>query len=155
VKKPHAEAAFQPADELGNGRRRKSESGCSSGKALVLDYLYEGLHVPSGVHAYFLKFMNIIPLSNIIIFLRGNTIDVIPQRLESTMTGPLNVRRHLDGSIDVDFYRRRANRQRRLIRRLVLRRHVILISQAAATITSALTCNLGTKGRNKPSVVES
>jgi len=39
------------------------------------------------------------------------------------------VHRHLDGSIDFDFYRRRAARQHRLIKRLLIARTSALISR--------------------------
>ena len=37
------------------------------------------------------------------------------------MQPTLDIRRHGDGSIDFDFYRRRATRRRRLARRIIIR----------------------------------
>jgi len=50
------------------------------------------------------------------------------------MTPSLSVRRQHDGSIDLDFYRRRAARQRRLVRWLVLRRGVMSFGRFASLI---------------------
>jgi hypothetical protein len=46
------------------------------------------------------------------------------------MARPLDIRRHPDGSIDFDFYRRRATRQRQFARRAVLRYCLILVGRA-------------------------
>ncbi len=54
------------------------------------------------------------------------------------MIQSLDIRRHPDGSIDFDFYRRRATRQRRLARRLVLTHYLILIGQVVEIIISAI-----------------
>jgi hypothetical protein len=50
----------------------------------------------------------------------------------------LDIHRHPDGSIDFDFYRRRAGRRRRLALRLVLRHRLIAVGQAARAIISAI-----------------
>jgi hypothetical protein len=44
----------------------------------------------------------------------------------------LDVRYHPDGSIDLDFYRRRAARQRRAVHRALFRRSIRLIATAPA-----------------------
>jgi hypothetical protein len=44
----------------------------------------------------------------------------------------LDVRYHPDGSIDFDFYRRRAARQRQAVRRTLFRRGISLIATAPA-----------------------
>ena len=46
----------------------------------------------------------------------------------------LNVRYHSDGSIDFDFYRRRATRQRGVARRAFIRRGFRLITRAPAML---------------------
>jgi hypothetical protein len=47
------------------------------------------------------------------------------------MIKSLDVRRHPDGSIDFDFYRRRAIRRRRLALRLVLKNRLAAIGRVA------------------------
>jgi hypothetical protein len=54
------------------------------------------------------------------------------------MTQPLNIRRHSDGCIDFDFYRRRATRRRRFARRLVIGRGLSFVRQVAKAIVSAI-----------------
>ena len=54
------------------------------------------------------------------------------------MIQSLDVRRHPDGSIDFDFYRRRATRRRRLVRRFVFRHYLSAIGQAGRTTISAI-----------------
>jgi hypothetical protein len=49
----------------------------------------------------------------------------------------LDVRRHLDGSIDFDFYRRRAARRHRLARRLIIGRYVALVTRSVRTGVAA------------------
>jgi len=49
------------------------------------------------------------------------------------MQPTLDVRRHNDGSIDFDFYRRRATRRRQLVRRLVFKHYL----SVGGRITSA------------------
>jgi hypothetical protein len=43
------------------------------------------------------------------------------------MSTSWDVRRHADGCIDIEFYRRRANRRQRLVRRLAFRKAVARI----------------------------
>lgn len=45
-----------------------------------------------------------------------------------------NIQRHPDGSIDFDYYRRRARRQRQLTRRLVFRRYLIALPMRASRL---------------------
>jgi hypothetical protein len=54
------------------------------------------------------------------------------------MIQSLHTRRHSDGSIDFDFYRRRATRRRRLVRRLVFRHYLFAIRQAVRAIIPAI-----------------
>jgi len=54
------------------------------------------------------------------------------------MTRLLEVRGNIKGSIDFDFYRRRAARQRRLVQRIVFRRRLIVIRKAAMAFISAV-----------------
>jgi len=78
----------------------------------------------------FLNFINLVPEVKIIIPLDGNTYVPTPTDTvgrEDAMTHLPNIHRHPDGSIDFDFYRRRASRQRRRTRRLVLRQFLSLI----------------------------
>jgi len=78
----------------------------------------------------FLDFINLVPEVNIIILEDGNTIRADTDGRggrEDAMTHLPNIHRHPDGSIDFDFYRRRASRQRRRTRRLVLRQFLSLI----------------------------
>jgi hypothetical protein len=49
----------------------------------------------------------------------------------------LDVRRHSDGSIDFDFYRRRAARQHRLARRLIIGRSIALVARSVRTSVAA------------------
>jgi hypothetical protein len=46
-------------------------------------------------------------------------------------------RRHADGSMDVDFYRRGARRRQRRMKRLVFRRCAAAIVRAVRTVVSA------------------
>ena len=50
----------------------------------------------------------------------------------------LEVRRHNDGSIEFDFYRRRAWRRRRLARRMIFKRCQTAIGQAARASLAAV-----------------
>jgi len=52
------------------------------------------------------------------------------------MMNSLDVRRHPDGSIDFDFYRQRAVRQRRLARRLVFRHFLIAAERVVRAVIS-------------------
>ena len=54
----------------------------------------------------------------------------------------LDIRRHPDGSIDIDFYRRRASRHRQLARRLVFRHCLFAIGQAARGVISAIESSM-------------
>jgi hypothetical protein len=54
------------------------------------------------------------------------------------MIQSLDICRHPDGSIDFDFYRRRAIRRRRLVRRLVFRHLLFAIGQAARAVISPI-----------------
>ncbi len=54
------------------------------------------------------------------------------------MIQSLDIRRHPDGSIDFDFYRRRATRRRRLARRAVFRHYLLVIGQAVRDTVSAI-----------------
>ena len=47
----------------------------------------------------------------------------------------LDVRRHPDGSLDFDFYRGRATRRRRLVRRHAFRRGVVAAGPAAKVLS--------------------
>jgi hypothetical protein len=47
-----------------------------------------------------------------------------PDTRRIAMQPALDIRRHGDGSIDFDFYRRRAMRQRRLARRLIVKHYL-------------------------------
>jgi hypothetical protein len=64
---------------------------------------------------------------------------------EGTMNKSLDVRRHPDGSIDFDFYRRRATRRRRLVLRLVLKSRLAAIGRVAKA--SMLAVNRAKKVR--------
>ena len=55
----------------------------------------------------------------------------------------LDVRYHADGSIDFDFYRRRAARQRRIARHAFLRRSIRLICAMPGVIRAALGQGFG------------
>ncbi len=57
---------------------------------------------------------------------------------ERTVQPSLDIRRHNDGSIDFDFYRRRAWRRRRLARRIIVKRCLTAIGQAAKLSLSAM-----------------
>ena len=57
---------------------------------------------------------------------------------EAMMIQSQDIRRHPDGSIDFDFYRRRATRSRRLVRRLVFRHFLFAIGQAARAVISPI-----------------
>jgi hypothetical protein len=65
------------------------------------------------------------------------------------MTRLLEVHRNIDGSIDFDFYRRRAARQRRLLQRIVFRRRLIVIRKAAMAFISAVEAPMRGLRRNK------
>jgi len=53
---------------------------------------------------------------------------------EGPIDQPLSIRRHADGAIDFDFYRRRAHRQRLLARRLWLKRNLTaLVKMVSST----------------------
>ena len=54
------------------------------------------------------------------------------------MTQFPDVRRHLDGSVDFDFYRRRANRQRQRARQLVFARCLRTIGGAGEAALTAV-----------------
>lgn len=54
------------------------------------------------------------------------------------MQPTLDIRRHGDGSIDFDFYRRRAVRRRRLARRMIVQRHLAACGRLARASGSAL-----------------
>jgi hypothetical protein len=54
------------------------------------------------------------------------------------MQPSLDTRRHNDGSIDFDFYRRRAARRRRLAKRLVVKHCLTAIGRAAKASVSAM-----------------
>jgi hypothetical protein len=50
----------------------------------------------------------------------------------------LEMRRHHDGSIDFDFYRRRAARRRRLVKRMMFKRHLSVSVQATKASVSVI-----------------
>jgi len=50
----------------------------------------------------------------------------------------LAIRRHSDGSIDFDFYRRRAMRRRRLARRVFVRHCLTTVRHTVAATVSAI-----------------
>jgi hypothetical protein len=50
----------------------------------------------------------------------------------------LDVRRHFDGSIDFDFYRRRAARRRRLALRLAFKKRLAAIERVTKVVMSAV-----------------
>ena len=54
------------------------------------------------------------------------------------MQPSLDVRRHNDGSIDFDFYRRCAARRRRLAKRMVVKHCLTAIGRAAKASISAM-----------------
>ena len=54
------------------------------------------------------------------------------------MQPTLDIRRHNNGSIDFDFYRRRATRRRRLVRRLVFKYHLSMGGQMINAGVSAI-----------------
>jgi hypothetical protein len=59
------------------------------------------------------------------------------------MQPSLDIRRHGDGSIDYDFYRRRAERQRGIARRMILERCLVeggrLVGAGASAAASLIT----------------
>ena len=59
-------------------------------------------------------------------------------KLEGTMIQSLNIHRHPDGTIDFDYYRRRATRRRRLARRAVFKHYLLVIGQSVRAIISAI-----------------
>jgi hypothetical protein len=54
------------------------------------------------------------------------------------MIRSLDCRRHFDGSIDFDFYRRRAARRRRLVLRLAFKNGLAAIDKVAKVAMSAV-----------------
>jgi hypothetical protein len=58
--------------------------------------------------------------------------------MEGTVIRCADIRRHSDGSIDMDFYRRRAMRGRRRTRRLVFKRSLSAIVQAIRAVVAAI-----------------
>jgi hypothetical protein len=58
------------------------------------------------------------------------------------MQPSLNVRRHNDGSIDFDFYRRSAARRRRRAKRMIIKRNLTAIGRAGQAGISAIAAPL-------------
>jgi hypothetical protein len=56
-----------------------------------------------------------------------------------------DIRRNPDGSIDFDFYRRRAARARRLAQRLWVKRHIAAGVELMASIAAAIAASLGNR----------
>jgi hypothetical protein len=54
------------------------------------------------------------------------------------MQPTLDIRRHADGSLDFDFYRRRAKRRRRLVKRMLVARFLAMGAGLAAAGASAM-----------------
>ena len=65
------------------------------------------------------------------------------------MIQSLDIRRHPDGSIDFDFYRRRATRRRRLARRAVFRHYLLVIGQAVRATISAIRRSMVDRSQNQ------
>jgi hypothetical protein len=63
--------------------------------------------------------------------------DPIMPKMEDIMIGSTDVHRHADGSIDFDFYRRRAARQRRLTRRVVARHYLTALGRIGTAVIAA------------------
>jgi hypothetical protein len=60
------------------------------------------------------------------------------RHLEMIMQPTLEIRRHGDGSIDYDFYRRRAMRRRRLARRLLAKHYLSAAGRLASASVLAM-----------------
>jgi hypothetical protein len=58
-----------------------------------------------------------------------------------------DIRRNPDGSIDFDFYRRRADRARRLAQRLWVKRNIAAWVELVASVVAAIAASLGNSTR--------
>jgi hypothetical protein len=79
---------------------------------------------------------------------RERTSEENPDVRRPTMQPTLDIRRHGDGSIDFDFYRRRAVRRRRLARRIMIRsthmrKSIIWTAVLGSLAWMALVCAIG------------
>jgi hypothetical protein len=68
---------------------------------------------------------------------------------EDAMTHLPNIHRHPDGSIDFDFYRRRASRQRRRTRRLVFRHFLTLVVWPSRRIWQIREGGISVRSKNR------
>ncbi|HEY6992834.1 MAG TPA: hypothetical protein VH397_03920 [Xanthobacteraceae bacterium] len=59
-----------------------------------------------------------------------------------TMQPTLEIRRHGDGSIDYDFYRRRAERRRRIASRMIVKRYLAVAGRLAGASGSAIASGM-------------